>query len=431
MIQLVWLTLLAAHTGAAAVWWWLMPGGFPSSSTSYWVNQFWPPLVMVLFGGALLVRGKLSEAVLPPILAAIPVFWMAFGLSARLTFPQSFGSLWYLPFFGGALLAGLSSKQFRFRRRPIWLMPSLALAAAIAGWILPGTQRAPDPSTQPSASALPEVPAGPHDQKLIKLSREAQLRPGDGRVVVKRDAVVLNVQPMLTFADRSPDRLSSSMTPDDRAGATTRTLVSKVHDGQRWLLSYKDEDASALEVTARDGAVQLDSSSRLPQPIFSHANSWCELTVQGHKKLTVSFSPTPQLRIEVPAVTAPAHFAYLDESGTFHVMESETRQRGPYRELAAGKLGRNQPLTLTLYDSDKPIFTVALTDWAQQLSTALSPAAGSGIPVNAIELQRGGDPDASPVLISLTLAATTIGRGTPTVGHAAGVYRDRVSVTLP
>ena len=53
------------------------------------------------------------------------------------------------------------------------------------------------------------------------------------------------------------------------------------------------------------------------------------------------------------------------------------------------------------------------------------------MPVNAIELVRGGDADTAPVLISFSLAATNIGRGTASVGHAAGVYRNRITVKLP
>src|SRR6185369_14896456 len=100
MAQLVWLTLLAVHTGAAAVWWWLMPGGFPSSSTEYWVNQFLPPFVVLIFLTALFARGRFAERALPPVLAIIPIFWMAFGVSARLTFVESFRALWNLPFLG-------------------------------------------------------------------------------------------------------------------------------------------------------------------------------------------------------------------------------------------------------------------------------------------------------------------------------------------
>ena len=50
--------------------------------------------------------------------------------------------------------------------------------------------------------------------------------------------------------------------------------------------------------------------------------------------------------------------------------------------------------------------------------------AGWGLPVNAIEFQRDG-----PVVsLYLTLAATSVGRGWDSVGHAAGVYRDRLVI---
>src|SRR5581483_8376563 len=194
MIQLLWLTLLAGHTAAAAVWWWLTPGGFPSWAPQFWVHQVLPPIVTAVFLFALLARGRWSEAILPPILTMIPAFWIAFALSARLTFPESFGSTWYLPFFGGVIVAWLSTRHFRLRRRPIWLIPALALLALWAGWSLPHSLQAPEPSTLPSGDAL-ETISGSTDHKLIKLSREAQLRPEDGRVVLKRDALVLNVQP--------------------------------------------------------------------------------------------------------------------------------------------------------------------------------------------------------------------------------------------
>src|SRR6476660_9696922 len=105
MIQLVWLTLLAVHAGAAGVWWWLMPGGFPSSSTEFWVNQVAPAIAIAVLLTALLARGRYSETVLPPVLAAIPVFWLAFAISARITFDDSARSSWNLPFVAGAILS--------------------------------------------------------------------------------------------------------------------------------------------------------------------------------------------------------------------------------------------------------------------------------------------------------------------------------------
>ena len=427
MIQLVWLTLLAIHTGAAAVWWWLMPGGFPSSSGAFFVDQLAPPILVAALLAALLARGRLSQAILPPVLAAIPLFWMAFGISSRIVFPESFSSLWNLPFLGGAALAGLWARQFRHRLRPWW---ALALAAAIVGWEFPISQHAPEPSTRPTGVAFGAAPSGSSDHKLIRLSRDAQLRPADGRVVVRRGKLVLNVEPMLSFADRSPDGCWTALAHPEKNVATVRTLVARIHDGARSTLFYKDEDASVLDVSEQGGAIALDSRSRISRPIFSHDNSFAELTVQGHHQLSVAFSPVPDKHIEAAPATAPARFAYLDASGIFHLAKADQQKRGPYTELGAGRLGKGEPLVLTLFDDDKPVFRVSLDDFAAQASTDLSPTAGSGIPMNVISLVRGGDAESAPVLITFSLAATTVGRGTQTVGYAAGVYRDRITVTL-
>jgi hypothetical protein len=312
-----------------------------------------------------------------------------------------------------------------------WLVPLLVIPAALAGWALPGTQRAPEPTTTPVGAALPSAPAGLSDAKVIRLSKDAQVRPGESRVVIRRDKMVLNVQPLLGFADRSPDRTWTSLAPEGTSKPTNRILGGKVRDGGRWNLFYKDEDASVLGVEMRDGVVQIDGQSRLAQPIFSHINSAAEVTVSGHSKLTVAFSPAPQSRIEPAPATGAARFAYLDAADTFHVMQAGTRQRGPFTELASGRLKRGEPLVLTIYDGDKPAFTVTLQDWSAQASTALSPTAGAGIPVNAIELVRSADAASAPALITVSLASTSIGRGTQSVGHAAGVYRDRIAIALP
>jgi hypothetical protein len=429
MIQLVWLTLLAVHAGLAGLWWWIMPGGFPSSTTEYWVNQVMPPVVIIVALLALFARGKLSEAILPPVLVMIPVFWMLFGISARVTFIDSYESGWAKYFIGGAAIAALWARHFRQRVRRWWIVVVALVPAAIAGWSAPGALRAPEPSTKPDGSAFGAAPA-PTDRKMVKLTKEAQLRPDDGRLVVKRGNVILNVMPMLSFTNRSPDRCWTSLAPPGTSTATNRIFIAKSHDGARTSLWYKDEDQSVLDVTTQGGAVQLDARSRLPKPIFSHANAWAELAVTGHKTLSVAFSPAPQKRIEVPSVKANARFAYVDAAGGFHVAEAAKQRRGPFTELASGMLRKNEPLTLTFYDGDKALFTVALDDWAAQASTELSPAAGWGVPQNAIELMRGGDAETTPALVSISLAATTIGQGTPTVGHSAGVYRNRMTVTV-
>lgn len=431
MINLVWFTLLAVHTGAAGVWWWLMPGGFPSSAPEFWVNQVAPPFCILFLLAGLFARGRASHALLPAVVAMIPAFWMAFGISSRLTFDDSFGSSWTWAFIPAAIVGGLWVNQFRLRLTVKWLVPLFVLPALLGGWLLPGTQRAPDPGTNPTGAAFSAPAAGAGDQRLIKLTRDAQIRPGDSRVVFRRDKLILNVQPLLSFANRSPDRCWTSLAPEGTSTPTNRILQSRVHDGARWTMSYKDEDASVLDVVPTKDGVELDGRSRLPKAVFSHGNSFAELTLQGHKKLTVSFSPLPDRRIEVPPVGTPARFAYVDASDTFHLVQASAEQRGPFTEIAAGPLKHGAPLSVTLYDDNKAAFTVTLDDWSAQASTQLSPSAGFGLPQNVIEMQRGGEPESSPALITFSLASTSIGRGTQSVGHAPGVYRDRITVAAP
>jgi len=432
MIQLVWLTLLAVHAGAAGVWWWLMPGGFPSSSSEYWVNGVAPIFCVALLLTALFARGKFSHAILPAVLAMIPAFWMAFAISALLTFNESFRGSWSYAFIGGAIVAGLWVNQMRLRLTAKWLVPLTVIPALIAGWVFPGTQRSPEPATTPTGAAFGAPPPGPSDQRVIKLTKEAQIRPGESHVVFKHGNVILNAQPLLNFANRSPDRCWTSLAPEGESKPTNRVMVSKVHDGGKWSFYYKDEDASVMEVSVnKDGSVLLDGRSRLAHAVFAHNDSFGELALTGHKKLTVTFSPLPERRFDVPAATAPARFAYVDASDTFHVMQAADRARGPFSELAAAHLKHGDPIVLTIYDEDKPAFRVTFADWTAQVSTQLSPTAGYGLPVNAITMARGGDPETTPVLISFTLADTSIGRGTASVGHAPGVYRDRITVAAP
>src|SRR5262249_14138248 len=150
----------------------------------------------------------------------------------------------------------------------------------------------------------------------------------------------------------------------------------------------------------------------LLHPLFSHVNSWAELTVQGHRQLSLSFSPVASQRIEVGGLATPMHWAYIDASGTFHLMQASALHRSPFTELAKGHLSANEPLVVTLYDAGVSVFQVTFYDWVKQASTQLSPTAGMEVPVNAILVACVGADARSPVAITFSLAATDLGRGT-------------------
>jgi hypothetical protein len=146
------------------------------------------------------------------------------------------------------------------------------------------------------------------------------------------------------------------------------------------------------------------------------------------------FSPCPDKPIDVlptdyPA-GRPARFAYLDAAGIFHVVEASSGEKGPFHELASGKLPRDQALEITFLDTNRSIGSVVLADWSAQVSTDLSPTAGWGVPQNSIEFWLGGDNPRSNASLSISLACTSVGRGFDSVGHAAGVYRNRMTVRL-
>ena len=64
------------------------------------------------------------------------------------------------------------------------------------------------------------------------------------------------------------------------------------------------------------------------------------------------------------------------------------------------------------------------------MATQLSPTAGWGVPVNAIEfsLSPYDHSPTGPASIFITLAATSVGRGWDCVGHSAGAYRNRITI---
>ncbi|CAN5922469.1 hypothetical protein BH11GEM2_BH11GEM2_33330 [soil metagenome] len=106
-----------------------------------------------------------------------------------------------------------------------------------------------------------------------------------------------------------------------------------------------------------------------------------------------------------------------------HVLE-----QGPLTELARGPLGTGAALGLTLFDEQQPIARLDLADFAAQASTQPSPTAGWGVPENAIEFSLSRDRSDAPAAIFITLVETSVGRGWDSVGHAPGLYRNRIDI---
>lgn len=126
---------------------------------------------------------------------------------------------------------------------------------------------------------------------------------------------------------------------------------------------------------------------------------------------------------------APARFAYVDALRHFHVVQATDAEKGPFTSLAEGRLdvgGRLAIDLVELSEGERTLARLEFLDFAAQLSTALSPAAGYGVSENAIEFGLAAADPSSRAQILLTLAGSGIGRGWDSVCHRAGVYRNRI-----
>jgi hypothetical protein len=196
-------------------------------------------------------------------------------------------------------------------------------------------------------------------------------------------------------------------------------------------LEFEDDGQTVVLVDAGKlpGSLEIDARSRLNGTVWSHLNTFVTLSVRGVGPLFVSFSPCPDCRIALRPMAAGsdriAEFAYLDSGDVFRVAATTRAEKGPFRQVASGQFAAGDPLAITFFQSDVPVFRVTLKDWARQASRQPSPTAGWGVPENAIEFLSEGEDSAE---VFITLAATSIGRGFDSVGHAAGVYINRMLI---
>lgn len=431
--RLFWLGALAAHGFAAVAWWWLMPGGFAMSQMRFWVNEVLPWCVLGLALGTRFLWWK-RERARDLSLASFGVFWITAAIAARVVFPVSAGWLFAIPLAGGVVMAGSMWRGWRNIKGPrCWLL----VLPMVMGMAMPLAQRAPEPDTKPWSMRLfePAVSTeGERPSRTMVLSPDVRIDPSEPVATLTAGRVTLGVQPRLTFVSRSPDRCWTLFAPRElREGPRTRLAFAR-NSGGKIQLVHVDDTMSMLEGWLDEMTLHLDSQTHLSKPIYSHLNTFTELTISGHRKLSVAFSPCPRERIDFTPFQIrgddPGRSAHLAADGMFRVVQARRAEKGPFTTLAEGKLARDQALTMTFYDEDVPLFEVTLLDWAAQAGTQISPTAGYGLPVNAIEFSLDGATERSAAGMWITLGATSVGRGWDSVGHSAGTYRNRIAARI-
>lgn len=433
--RIFWLLVLIGHAVVAGAWWCLMPGGFPAGHPRFWSNQIVPPAIILLCGAMLYAAYRDRYGIVRAMIVMLAAMWLTIAISARIMFPISLRTRSWIPllFFACVLMAAFSP-AFRGVRWPRVMTPIAVVIGLLLGAWLPRTQIADEPSTRPLNIATTEPTTLPSfDQQPLGRSFQGfDVTPSSGIVTLRRGRYTLAIQPMLDFRSRSPDRCWTVFAPAaDRMGPS-RLLDGFLDRDGGVSMSYRDDGRTWLTVDqAGDGwGANIDASSILSRPIYTHLNTFCEFQFAGHSKLSATFSPCPQTPIEVAyfdyPVGDPARFAYLDANGTFRIVQASSGEKGPFKTLAEGKMSRDDSLTIILSNKSDQIGRIELLDWAKQASTALSPTAGWRVPVNAIEFSRDTPDQSSVASFFVTLAGTSVGRGWDSVGHAAGTYRSRI-----
>lgn len=440
--RLFWLTVLVGHAFLAILWWWFQPGGFGIGHPRFWANRVGPVAVLALSIASLWVLHRGRPAMVRLLLPMWPAAWAAAAMAGRFLFPISLAWLWLVPA-GVAAVMGLGAIP-SWRNSPMrsrGICAGIAFASALAGAGLVWTQRMPPPATHPLNTSLPELDTSISSSIVhagaVRLEGKVLVHSFDGSITAPVSRLMLMIEPLLSFSSRSPDGCPTVLVGhEDRAGPAPR-LRDGCRHGERscaFVYDFRGQGSASLIVGSRPDVkgVAVEAVSRLERPVYSHLNSFCDVEIRGHRQLSLEFSACPGVPIEVRRfdypIGRPARFAFLDKDETFRVVEASSGEKGPFHTLASGRLGRDEPLIITLHDQGRPQGRISFADWARQADVSFSPTAGWGVPVNAIEFSLSGDTPGSPASIFITLAGTSVGRGWDCVGHAAGTYRNRIVI---
>lgn len=444
--SLYWLWLFAGHVVAALGWWWLAPQGFGFRQPRFWLNTVVPGLIgcgalLGMVGIFTLRRSWVAGAATAGV-----TLWGGALAAACVLFPAS-AQTFVLP--SAAAVVALAAAWYFLDPAASGLRNARLLGAMMGlgiGLFVPWAVKAPPPSTKPMNAVLEEfefTTRADESIDLLERSKFAHLMPLRGGVTVAGESITLEILPLLTFEprSRSPDGCWTNLAPPASDLDLRRRLVGQklVPGGAYCRYDGTGPQLLKMQTTTDPARCEVVAFARLEAPIYSHLNSFCDVYIRGHRDLSLRFSPCREIPI-VPGPAdypsgRPAQLAALDDQGTFRVYEARSGEKGPFKTLAEGLLHPQNHLggrlQIEVLDEGRRAATLTLYDWAMQASTEPSPTAGWGLPQNAIEIRRLGETRDATVVLHFTLAGTSVGRGFDSVGHAAGTYRNRITVDVP
>jgi hypothetical protein len=433
-----WQAIWPGHAAGAALAWWLLPGGFPCEHPRFWTNRVLPWILVAAAGVGLMGVWRRNGLARQSAAVFIVAVWTSALATGAIIYPVS--ALRFGPPVSVITALFWTACLISCRRHWSWRRPVLAALAIgiLIGSFLPLAERAPTSDTTPLNDSVtwpwPELCCFAQPvTSLIRVGHSASFTTHNAEAEVHFGRMTVSVRPLLEFESVSPDRCWTIFTPRSY-GLSSRLRFVGTRSGMQgwyWYQASFVEHLLHVEPTATGAGILLEAFSRLEQPVYSHLNSFCELTISGHRRITLSFSPCREVRIEaLPTdypVGRPARFAFVDAGGMFHLVEAQSAEKGPFRILGRGHLG-DAPLRITIYDEERAVCRLRIDDWARQAGRQLSPTAGWGVPVNTLEFSRLDDNRTAPVWLWMSLSSTSVGRGWDCVGHTAGTYRNRLKI---
>jgi hypothetical protein len=392
-----------------------------------------PVAVVAVAGAGLIVLHYGRRSAAGVCVLCFATAWASAAVAARLVFPLSLAGIWWLFLVvasaGGALFWTLIRGERAML--PAWLAGGTA--GALIGILVVWWQIPESPSTVPWNADLPLAVSrwnGIQPPRIVTVADNVVFDASAARLAIAHGNLRFQCSPLITFDRISPDRFWSLLargiwTPVRRY--VKQTITEEARD-----FHYDDGSTVHFPRQGSDGSLELTACTVVRTSTYSHLNTFCYLEIDGHESLALSFSPCADTIVDVQPADypfgRPARFAYLDAGGRYRVCQATSGEKGPFHELASGPLHRGEPLVIDIHDNRRRIASIRLEDWPTQASTALSPSAGWGVPVNAIEFQRLGESTTDSAGIWITLAATAIGRGFETVGHRPGTYRNQIAI---
>jgi len=440
-------------------WWPMRAHGFPAIHLRFWVNEALPWILSTFCLLGIIFAWRRHNRLFSLIIFTIPVIYAAVAIAGLLIFPKSaardlrrmFDPGWlfdsflfkygfWLPLLCWAGLLGLLAGLTAWRRRSLLMLGLAVTIGCFLGVIFVWAQRADDPSTHPAAQVLPSLPeyCEPIQSGQIAFAADMTFDPQKATVKLKHEGLEISVRSTLIFHSVSLERCWTMLAPLEWYKRYKIHFASAFCHQDDLYFTYEGRNQALVRINnnrQKTEPLELETWTYLPEPVFSHLNSFTTVAVNGYTDLSISFSPFPQEHFELRPHSHPDYwihqgFAYLDASGKFYWAKGTRSEYGPFRYLAHGRLKRGDPLILTILNEGRPVCHITLYDWADQVSTALSPTAGWGVPANAIVAWIGPTSRDNIGSVGFTLAATHIGGGYESVGHKKGAYRNRITIEL-